>query len=217
MEVKYDINGELENVVPFNRQGAWIANHYLYYGSAKKYLDELKRIYIQYFELKKKLIAEDGEEYYCASPELIELETVIKLLCNNILIYSCMAIEGFINYYGVKRLGDKYYKRNIERIGISEKLQIVLLACTGHLCKKDEAIVKLIRNLFDMRNSLVHPKTREITTDYAEVVVSIVDSQEEIVKDLELFFKLFNDYDSGIALEYELLKSVYKPQIKLAR
>ena len=40
-----------------------------------------------------------------------------------------MAVEGFLNYYGVVRFGEPEYKRNFERLGLVPKLRALLLFC----------------------------------------------------------------------------------------
>lgn len=211
MERAIYTNGELEKVAPFNRMGAWITNHRIHYFWAKKYYSEFERLNTEYINEKENIINEFGEEQSYLDAiihgKLSEKEEELDMLSNCIVLFSCMAIEGFLNYYGVRRLGENFYKRNIERLGITEKLQLILLSCTGYLSKKDDKIIKTIRVIFDLRNSLIHPKSKDLTVKgISNLIYGGEFSEEEVMNMLDEFFKLFLSYDEDIKIETDKLK-----------
>lgn len=151
----------------YNRQGGWISSHGFYYQCTYRTLEEYK-VSLQKLESKE---SELNQSHKDEEPEIrfsiIHHET--SMLDNECYrhatsthLFACMTIEAFLNHYGVKRLGEAYYKRNIERVGITEKLSILILACLGSVIKNDVELIKKTRALFDARNRLVHPKSREM-------------------------------------------------------
>src|SRR2546426_9538898 len=73
-----------------------------------------------------------------------------------------MDLESFLNVYGVVRLGEAFYARHYERLGIGSKLAAILGTCCNTLLTPDDEISKVVSCLFEQRNALVHPKTREV-------------------------------------------------------
>ena len=76
-----------------------------------------------------------------------------------------MTAEAFLNFHGVKRLGQKFYERHYERLGLVQKLSSVVATCCGVLLDDKAEIVSVVRELSDARNRLVHPKTKEVNPD----------------------------------------------------
>ncbi|QUX95704.1 hypothetical protein C0J08_09895 [Marinomonas sp. CT5] len=158
-----------QKVYDFFREGAWSSSYASHYKCAWLCLYEFENILEA---LKEKEISLESEakkvppEFYSAfiRHETDNLHTDAYRSATSAHIYICMAIEGFINFYGVKRLGETYYKRVLERIGITEKLMLLYLVCFDYKLDPNEGVVKLIRQVFDQRNSLVHPKTKEFTS-----------------------------------------------------
>jgi hypothetical protein len=72
-----------------------------------------------------------------------------------------MAAEALLNFYGVVRLGETFYKRNLERMSIIPKLELLIAICDNKLLPKDAEISLVLRRVSERRNALVHPKPRE--------------------------------------------------------
>ena len=77
-------------------------------------------------------------------------------------LYACLAIEGFLNFYGVRRLGEKYYKEEIERLPIAKKFERIFVTVFGK--PPSGPLATNVQETFWLRNSLVHPKTQEINS-----------------------------------------------------
>jgi hypothetical protein len=124
-------------------------------------------------------------------------------------LFSCMTVEAFINHYGVKRLGESFYKKNIERIGITEKLSILVLTCFNMSLQKDNELVKKIRELFNIRNQLVHPKTKEFNAERVEMYINKHPRDfliKKYVNSMEFILEEFCTFDSGINKDFEFKK-----------
>lgn len=124
-------------------------------------------------------------------------------------IFSCMAIESFLNFYGVNQLGEDFYKRNFERLSSNQKLE-ALIAVSVHLSlEKEDVICKVVRRMFDQRNRLVHPKAKQIIADSERIEIIIgtdhpVSDAKKMVDDMKLFFDLFRklDFSSSSLIDY---------------
>jgi len=84
-------------------------------------------------------------------------------------LFACLAMEGFLNFYGVRRLGEPYYKAEIERLPIAKKLEKIFLTVFGE--PPSDLLAKSVLETFQLRNNLVHPKTQEITSSNIETFI----------------------------------------------
>ncbi len=93
--------------------------------------------------------------YSGARKELMELDDFSKAT----QIFACMAVESFMNYYGVVRFGEKKYKK-IEWLGAKSKLAKIT---SINPIRQDllEDIEHVVEYIFRQRNSLVHPKSKQ--------------------------------------------------------
>lgn len=120
-----------------------------------------------------------------------------------------MTVEGFSNDYGTRSLGEKDYKQLLERVGITEKISILFLICFSTKLDPKSGLMIGVRRIFDDRNSLVHPKTREFSMDDTErfrrprpselELDSTFDVMEEVIK-------LFYEKDNSELLSFKLAK-----------
>lgn len=127
-----------------------------------------------------------------------------NLYASATVVLSAMAVESFLNWYGVVRLGEDFYGRHYERLGLVQKLSAIVATCTGILLDEKAEIVVLASRLSERRNRLVHPKTREVPRRDRSPVSSrtAMDRAKESVADMTAFFDLFVRLDpkaSGMA------------------
>ena len=155
------------DILPYVRKGAWSSPHSFYYQCAYKSLDRYREV-LNLLETKEQEIRDSNQN---EDPRVlstiinfgtIELNDECYREATSTLLFACMTLEGFLNHYGVRRLGELFYKKNIERVGITEKVSILILTCCHKSIGQDSNLIKKTRDLFDARNQLVHPKSREI-------------------------------------------------------
>lgn len=161
------------DVLPYQREGAWFSMHGLHYASAHRYRREFLNAQASLSEKEASLSAkvDDIPEEYRGGfifHETMGLRGLLEQAFVSSILYSCMAVEAFINNYGVRRLGEDYFRRNLERLGITEKYSLLMLACYGHLIPQDDPERMKLRAMFDTRNQLVHPKAREFRLELLE-------------------------------------------------
>jgi hypothetical protein len=127
-------------------------------------LDSLAELEVVTEEVKRKWPLPLGEtirepEQY---PEIRKLAGARDRLSIMTLMFSAMAVEGFLNYYGVLRIGETNYVRHFERLSIAGKLSLLLLVCDGIAIREDDTLLVSLRALTTVRNALVHPKAKEM-------------------------------------------------------
>ena len=78
------------------------------------------------------------------------------------VIWTCSTIEAVVNSQGTAWLGEVFYKDNLERLGILQKIHtLYALKYRVRLPRKPGSLSDVTK-LFALRNTLVHPKTREV-------------------------------------------------------
>jgi hypothetical protein len=70
-----------------------------------------------------------------------------------------------VNEEGVAWLGESFYKENLERLGICQKIAVLHALKYAKRLPESNKVIKEVRSLFDFRNRLVHPKTRSVRKD----------------------------------------------------
>jgi hypothetical protein len=101
--------------------GVYLSNLRIFVRRARESLVELEAVAT---EVKQKWPLPLGETVKDPSqyPEVEKLTFKRDFLSDSVLIFSVMAVESFLNYYGVVRFGEPEYKRNFERLGLVPKL-----------------------------------------------------------------------------------------------
>ena len=78
------------------------------------------------------------------------------------IVWVCTTIEAFLNEEGVSWLGERFYKANIERQSVRQKIALIYaLKYRKRIFFKKCEKIKVFK-LFEMRNRIVHPKSHEV-------------------------------------------------------
>ncbi|HEX6040528.1 hypothetical protein [Longimicrobium sp.] len=148
-------------VRPFHRSGSWIQFHRAHRRAAAGALWQLRRLHTRYRREFDAMIAA-GDPRGLARHKLAGTREHGTALATAVEIYSTMSVEAFINFYGVVRLGEDFFRANLQMVGVTEKLSLLLALCDGVELERDSELWRTVRALFDRRNALVHPKAREL-------------------------------------------------------
>lgn len=120
----------------------------------------------------------------------------IRIYANIIIVFSAMCLESLINDYCVINKSATYFKKHIDRLDTPTKWLIVPKLITNKEISTDSQAFQMIKELFTLRNNLVHPKSREFETD------------NEDIKDFE---KEFSDLlTKGVQSSYRTIKEATK-------
>jgi hypothetical protein len=207
----------VDRPTPFGKwvEGMWVSSHRSYYTWIYQIQSDAIRTIAEYNKRKTALLEEyrddeDLGDILCGDEQLRDVHEQFELKLEQIIILSCMSLEGFVNYYGIRTLGNKFYQRNIERLGITEKIPVVLACSTGKLCLPEHELIKNARTLFDKRNQLVHPKSRKVDPDNLHEYCSTepaIEKLKEHLRLLESFIELFCSLDSTIDRNWEFSRN----------
>jgi hypothetical protein len=170
--------------------GLYVSNVHVFVRRAKELLAELETLAV---EIKQKWPLAPGETIERPSeyPDIAKLAFKRDFLSDSVLMFSAMAVEGFLNYYGVVRLGELEYTRNFARLRLVPKLRILLLFCDGISVDDGDPMIAALSRLAQMRNSLVHPKTKELRGSESRDGPLIPEAAQEAVANMDSFFHEF--------------------------
>lgn len=129
-----------------------------------------------------------------AHPEIQVLARRRDQTADTARIYAAMAVEGYLNFYGVLRLGQVAFNEHFERLGLVPKLRCLLLTCDQLDVPKNDPVVLALDRVAQSRNSLVHPKTREVVGDFSQhkrTGSPAPETAQAAIADMEAFFDEF--------------------------
>jgi hypothetical protein len=173
--------------------GAWESNDRRYRGYAHSVLAEHEQLCCDVCEAwpgEPSVPLNQGN----ASPDLWRKAKERDRTADAVQIYCAMAVEGYLNFYGVLRLGQTIFDEHFERLGIVPKLQRLLMVCDQLVIESSDELVVVLKRIAERRNSLVHPKTREVGADpssFSPTSKMLPDVPREAVADMEAFFSEF--------------------------
>jgi len=177
---------------PINQFGQWTSNDLRYREFAHELLAELNTQCTEFleefpFEADHTITRE-------AYPDLWTRDKIRFRTSDTVRIYSAMAVEGFLNFYGVIRLGNTVYDEWFEQLGLVTKLRSLLKVCDNLDVQENDPITLFLDKVAFSRNELVHPKVRKIpddTTSYERPSDKLPETAQESVQNMEAFFEAF--------------------------
>jgi hypothetical protein len=186
-----------DKVQPANRQGAWEVEGFGYRSEAKialrRYEEVRTRLNHEVHLLEE---ARKSKQSHRVPQDVLE---EYRLLRTATVVFAAMAVESFLNYYGVKRLGEEFYRENYERLSTTQKVAALVATCAEQLLRPDSELLEVTKRLARARNQLVHPKAREPKPNQDRSLphpdIEHPDFIHASVKDMDRFFTLFGEID----------------------
>lgn len=180
-------------VYPHDRVGTFESNYFRYREYAHQMLGELEDLADQ---VKNSWPSQHESSITSPSnfPELRELSRKRDRASDTTRIYAAMAIEGFLNFYGVLRLGDSVYEDLFERLGVIPKIRKLLLVCDKIHISSNHGLCKFASSVAESRNELVHPQAKEVDNETdlrARSYTEIPQEARKSVDRMEAFFAEF--------------------------
>lgn len=172
--------------------GRWRSNFMRYYWSARECASEFR-------ELKSTLdaIRPPGSSVVLSAeertPEVDAQYHRRDRLSDCVVIFAAMAVEAYLNFFGVTCLGEDTFAP-FERRGPEKKLTSLLRNCAGVELEGDGALRLVVRRIACRRNALVHPQAAEADSAKGLAMAEGVPFSESVdgtMDDLMSFFKLF--------------------------
>lgn len=181
---------------PHDSPGTWESNDQRYFDYTHELLEELERLCV---EVKEKWPVDQTKALYDSSriehPEIWSLARQRDRTSDTVRIYAAMAVEGFMNWYGVFRLGQTVFDQHFERLGIVPKLRALLLICDSLDIPKSDRLVLCASAIAESRNALVHPKAKELTSEHigkGRSSTKVPQVARQSVKHMTEFFREFS-------------------------
>ena len=131
---------------PHDALGTWESRDRRFRKDAHELLSELENLCSLIKESWPKeigLVITGRDDY----PELWELAKHRDRTSDMVRIYSAMAVEGFLNFYGVLRTGESTFNEHFERLGLVPKLRMLLLVCDKIDLPKTDSLVLALDQL----------------------------------------------------------------------
>lgn len=88
--------------------------------------------------------------------------------CLIALVFSALAIEGYIYDYAARKLSDSYVSTHLDRLDVVSKYVIVPKLVTGKDFPKDGRAFQLLKQLIQNRNYIVHNKSAKVVVEVQE-------------------------------------------------
>jgi hypothetical protein len=140
------------------------------------------------------------------SPEVWELCEPRDRTSDTVRIYAAMAVEGFLDFCGVLRLGQDVFDDHFERLGLVQEVRALLLVCDQLDVSRQDPLVICLDKLAMSKNALVHPKTREVVGDpqtHQRSSIKVPEAARECVENMEAFFQHFLEAVPDAALHLD--------------
>lgn len=178
---------------PHDPDGTWESNDGRYRLYAHELLGEHKALCADVIRLWPK-DAGSAITNPLQYPEITRLAKKRDQSSDTTRIFAAMAVEGYLNFYGVLRLGQQVFDEHFERMGLVPKLRALLLFCDQLNIPRNDPLVLALDNIARSRNLLVHPKAIEVVGNPATHQRSsfpMPQTAEQAVANMELFFDAF--------------------------
>jgi hypothetical protein len=184
-------------VRPHGELGHWLSDDRRYYRYALLCLSDLELAISKLnaaWPGPLSRVARDAD----VTPELRLLARRRDLLSDSVKVFSAMAVEGFINFYGALRLGDEVYLQHLEFSAIPVKLSALLEHCDKVSLGPAAPLLVLAQAIARRRNELVHPKAEE-AADYVPAEQRLGDWIPDVARDaVRDMVSFFNEFVSAV-------------------
>ncbi len=180
---------------PHDTTGTWESNDQRYLEYAHELLEELELLCVQ---VKEKWPIDPNKSLFGGSrvehPEVWSLARRRDRTSDTVRIFAAMAVEGFMNWYGVFRLGQTIFDQHFERLGVVPKLRNLLLVCDSINITKSDPMVLCVTAIAESRNSLAHPKAKEVASRFTIKGRSSTGVPEVARRSVERMTEFFNEF-----------------------
>ena len=117
---------------------------------------------------------------YFLNQELSPVKQKLDNYCLITIVFSAFAVEGYIYDYAARKLTDNFVEKHLNRLSVLSKLIVVTKLVTGKDFPKEGKAFKLIKQLIENRNSIVHSKSTNLLKPDDEINLSGQESSEDI-------------------------------------
>lgn len=181
------------NLRPHDAELGWESNHWIYCKFAVDLLPQLARQHEEVRQAWPGSPDQPVQDMHTKYPDLAVAVDERHRTSDSIRVYAAMAVEGFLNWYGVLRLGADVFNGQFERLGLVPKLQALLLICDAVVIERKDPLFQALEGVAATRNALVHPKAKELDPEgpLSPPKGNYCDAARGAVESMQRFFEEF--------------------------
>lgn len=183
------------NLLPATRNGSWE-----YDGISRREARHAHAEFLQAQSALRELLALKKKRRAEGLSEPVSLDEA--LLRRNFrtfatVIFACVAIESFVNFYGVRRFGNAFNQSRSENLPLRKKIRRILAHTTSVTVDDGDLLFKALARLVARRNRLAHPKTYEFEENVEPPEMETwTTAANESIEDMDAFFNRFGELDA---------------------
>jgi hypothetical protein len=136
---------------PHNME-VWLENHTTFYAIAYQHHEEVERLV---HERDQRSLKTQADADFNA-----EINGHIERAAMVVVVFSALALEAFINHYGITKFSGGFYTEHLDKLSTPSKWLIVPRLLLGKELTRNGQAYQLLREVFRRRHKLVHYKTR---------------------------------------------------------
>lgn len=145
--------------------------------------------------------------------EFSDIENKIESNYIEIIVFSIMCVEAFLNNYIASCILDDNYYKNFDMLNILAKLNLIVQFIFKDDSDKSEKCASMLKGLNKKRNNLVHSKSKDGTSiayhslEEMKSEMNVEDYFDNMItQDIKSCSQLFNDSKQAIMTVVELAK-----------
>lgn len=148
--------------------------------------------------------------------EFSNIKNRIELNYIEIIVFSIMCVEAFLNDYIASCILDENYYNNFDMLNVLSKFNLIVQFIFRDDSDKSEKCASMLKGLNKKRNNLVHSKSNDAShvayhsleeSEEMESKINLDDYLDNIItEDLKSCYSLFNESKQAIITVVELAK-----------
>ena len=148
--------------------------------------------------------------------EFSNIKNRIELNYIEIIVFSIMCVEAFLNDYIASCILDDNYYKNFDMLNVLSKFNLIVQFIFRDDSDKSEKCASMLKGLNKKRNNLVHSKSNDAShvayhsleeSEEMESKINLDDYLDNIItEDLKSCYSLFNESKQAIITVVELAK-----------
>lgn len=154
--------------------------HNFYFEIAISSFEKIKDSYESLEQYKSKLdnTETNSEEYYELHGKKSSSENEFYELCIKTIVFCSMCLEAAIYDYSASYLGDNYVGKHLDKLDLFSKWRLIPRLITGRDTRVGTPPYERLNSLIGTRNSLIHAKSKRITSieDLAKIDRNEIDA-----------------------------------------
>jgi len=164
-------------------------SHQTFYSIAYRHYHQMEQLVLA--RDQRTLISDEDVDFVCEKNAAIQRSAMV------VVVFSALALEGFINHYGIERFSRSFFDNHLDNLKPISKWLILPKLVVGRQLSTDGQSYVLLRRLFRLRNKLVHYKTQKkrisdliedkdwVTERHARDAIQAVDALVQELKSLD--------------------------------